>query len=46
MTVKTGEVIFSTQKTVQVTDKNEWNALANARKEMADAIANEIKYGI
>jgi hypothetical protein len=46
MTAKTGEVVFSTQKTVQVTDKNDWNALANARKELADAIAEEIKYGI
>lgn len=46
MDSKTGEVTFATEKTVSVTDKNDWNALANARKILAEQIANEIKYGI
>lgn len=44
--VKTGSAIFYTQKTISVTDKNDWNALANARKTLADTLANEITYGI
>ena len=46
MSMKTGKIDFVTEKTVTVTDKNDWNALANARKQLADALANEIKYGI
>ena len=46
MDSKTGEIVFSTQKTVTVTDKNDWNALANARKTLADELTTEIKYGI
>lgn len=46
MNSKTGEVTFSTVKTVSVTEKNDWNALANARKLLAEQIAGEIKYGI
>lgn len=46
MDSKTGEITFATDKTVSVTDKNDWNALANARKQLAEQIADEIKYGI
>ena len=46
MSLQTSEVTFALEKTVTVTDKNDWNALANARKTLADEIANEIKYGI
>ena len=46
MDSKTGEIIFVTTKTVSVTDKNDWNAQANARKQLADEIAGELKYGI
>ena len=46
MDSKTGGIIFATQKTVSVTEKNDWNALANARKTLAEQIAEEIKYGI
>ena len=46
MDSKTGEITFAIEKTVSVTDKNDWNALANARKLRADQISNEIKYGL
>ena len=46
MDSKSGKITFKTQKTVSVTDKNDWNALDKARKAIAEQIANEIKYGI
>ena len=46
MDSKNGEITFSTEMTISVTDKNDWNALSNARKNLADIIAAEIKYGI
>ncbi|WP_294430529.1 hypothetical protein [uncultured Treponema sp.] len=46
MDLKDGKITFKTEKTVSVTDKNDWNALANARKTIAEQIAHEIKYGI
>ena len=46
MDSKTGKITFACQKTISVSDKNDWNALANARKMLADILANEIKYGI
>ena len=46
MDSKTGEITFAIDKTISVTDKNDWNALANARKQLAEQIADEIKYGI
>ncbi|MBQ9205919.1 MAG: hypothetical protein IJ158_04325 [Treponema sp.] len=46
MDIKTGEITFKTEKTLSVTEKNDWTALDNARKALSDAIANEIKYGI
>ena len=46
MDSKTGEITFAIEKTISVTDKNDWTALANARKQLADEIANEIKYGL
>lgn len=44
--LKTGNVILRTEKTVSNTEKNDWNALDNARKSLAEAFAAEIKYGI
>ena len=46
MDSKTGEITLTIEKTISVTDKNDWTALANARKQLADEIANEIKYGL
>ncbi|WP_407428671.1 hypothetical protein, partial [Treponema sp.] len=46
MDSKTGMITFQTEKSITVTDKNDWNALANARKSLAEQIATEIKYGI
>ena len=46
MNIKSGEVTFAIEKTISVTDKNDWNALATARKMLADELANEIKFGI
>ena len=46
MDLKTGKITFRTEKSITGTDKNDWNALANARKAIADALAYEIKYGI
>lgn len=46
MDSKTGEISFAIEKTISVTDKNDWNALANARKQLAEQLSNEIKYGI
>ena len=46
MDSKTGEITLAIEKTISVTDKNDWTALANARKQLADEIANEIKYGL
>ncbi|MBQ7538479.1 MAG: hypothetical protein IJT42_05900 [Treponema sp.] len=46
MNLKTGEITFTSEKTVSATDKSDWTALDNARKEIAKDIANEIKYGI
>ena len=46
MDLKSGEITFMSEKTVSVTDKNDWLALDNARKEIAKNIADEIKYGI
>ena len=46
MDAKTGAITFKTEKTLTVTEKNDWNALANARKTLAEQLANEIKYGI
>ncbi len=46
MDSKTGKITFVTNKTLSVTDKSDWAALANARKALADTLATEIKYGI
>ena len=46
MSLQTSEVTFALEKTVTVTDKNDWNALDKARKTLASDFANEIKYGI
>ncbi|MCR4822556.1 MAG: hypothetical protein K5873_06755 [Treponema sp.] len=46
MNLSNGEITFATESKVSVSDKSDWNALANARKALADKLAKEIKYGI
>ena len=46
MDSKTGEITFMTEKKISNTEKNDWNSLANARKILADLLAQEILYGI
>ncbi len=46
MNLKNGEITFTTNSLISVTEKNDWAALDKARKTLAAEIANEIKYGI
>lgn len=46
MDSKTGKITFRSEKTIAVTEKNDWNATASARKLLAEQMAEEIKYGI
>lgn len=44
--LKTGEILFEEEKDSSVNGKNEWNALRDARKNLADDFASDLKYGI
>lgn len=44
--LKTGEILFEEEKDSSVNGKNEWNALRDARINLADSFASALKYGI
>ena len=46
MDLKSGDITFTTKKSITVTEKTDWAALDKARKSLAAEIAREIKYGI
>lgn len=46
LSMKDGQLIFATEVNSSATDKNEWNALASARKKLSEHLADELTYGI
>lgn len=44
--MRTGEIMFATERTLTATGASEAAALANARKTLAEELAGEIRYGI
>lgn len=44
--LKTGEILFEKERDSSVNAKNEYNALTDARKNLAAAFAQDLKYGI
>ncbi|MBQ0050851.1 MAG: hypothetical protein KBT11_02170 [Treponema sp.] len=46
LSLKDGSMLYSATKKVSETNKNEWNALAAARKTLSEQFAQDLKYGI
>lgn len=44
--LKTGEILFEKERVSSVNAKNEYNALTDARKNLAASFAEDLKYGI